>query len=107
KIKFKHNLTYSKKTRQKKKKTAKTKGSKPLNVVMTPSDKKRMLDAKKKRHTNYSSMSLSEDNKYQSEDNTNIKAPSNTDKSLSSPKQQEDNIYSDQNDEANFYDNNE
>ncbi|MEY8603726.1 DNA translocase FtsK [Staphylococcus nepalensis] len=102
-----HALSSSEKSSQQRKKSAITKGSKPFNVVMTPSDKKRMLDAKKKRHTNYSSMSLSEDNKYQSEDNTNIKVPSNTDKSLSSPKQQEDNIYSDQNAEAHFYDNNE
>ncbi|WP_192945063.1 DNA translocase FtsK [Staphylococcus cohnii] len=73
---------------QQHKNTTRLKGSKPFNVVMTPSDKKRMLDAKKNLNNTNTSVKSNEVKLQQSDENIDKTTQTKKDESTASYHQQ-------------------
>ena len=73
---------------QQHKNTTRSKGSKPFNVVMTPSDKKRMLDAKKNLSNTNITVNSNEVKLQQSDENIDTSTQTKKDESTASNNQQ-------------------
>ncbi|MCI2939928.1 DNA segregation ATPase FtsK/SpoIIIE, S-DNA-T family [Staphylococcus cohnii] len=88
---------------QQHKKATRLKGSKPFNVVMTPSDKKRMLDAKKNLNNTNTSVNSNEVKLQQSDDNIDKSTQTKKDETTASYHQQ---MHTENNVEVNASDDN-